>query len=626
MAFRLLLPCALFATATLAAQTTEQTSEVVVTASRLTTSATHSPYSVAVIPGTELSGRTDVADALNSRADIYVQSPGGRSGATSIFMRGADPNFTVVLFDGVPLNNPTNTRGGAVNAAAIDAASLERIELVTGPLSSLYGSGSLAGVINLLAPAGTRSHQVQATAGMGTDDYWSAAARWRGPVIAGLGASIGIVADDDGEPTPDASFKSRTFTGKVAPLDKQDAGHLVVRINETDAKTYPDSSGGPRLARRRTLESREGREQLLGLSLPVYSDDAVRVELSGSVLNRRDDTITPGVAPSTIDPMGIPAGNDVSRYRRVSGQATGKIAVASWALGAGVEALREHGSSKGVLLFGNFPLANSFDLRRSTLSGFVEANRSNALWAFNTGLRVDDVDHLKSKLTARVGARYFIPNTGFSLRVAAGSGFKAPSFYAIGNPFVGNAKLKPEASMGGEFGMAWSGAAGNTASITLFKTRFEELIDFVPGPPPRLENRAQVISQGIAVAVTHAFTPQWSGSLQTQYAQTEDDATGEPLLNRPKWRVNATMNWHPTRSLNFAARYRHVGERDDYAVPVGIQALDAYQVASIEGAWTFRPSTTARLVADNAFDSEHEDAVGFAAPGIGMRLLLSHTF
>lgn len=626
MAFRLFVPCALIATPLLAAQTVEQANEVLVTASRLSTSATDTPYSVAVIPSAELAGRTDVAAALNERADIYVQSPGGRSGAASIFLRGADPNFTVVLFDGVPLNNPTNTRGGAVNVAGIDAASLERIELVTGPLSSLYGSGSLAGVINLVAPAGTDSHQVQATAGVGTDDYWSAAARWRGPVAAGLGASLGVVVDDDGEQTPDASFKSRTFTGKIAALDPEAAGHLVVRINETDASTYPDSSGGPRLARRRTLESREGREQLLGVALPVYSNGAAHLDVAGSILNRRDATVTPGVAPSAIDPMGIPAGNDVSRYRRVAGQATGKIDVMSWSLGAGIEALREHGSSKGALLFGNFALPNSFDMRRSTLSGFVEANRSSEQWAFNTGLRMDDVEGLKSKLTARLGVRYFIPGTGFSLRAAAGSGFKAPSFYAIGNPFVGNVNLKPEQSMGGELGINWAGAAGNSASVTLFRTRFEELIDFVPGPPPRLENRAQVNSQGISVAVTHMFTPQWSSSLQTQYAQTEDDTTDTQLLNRPKWRVNASVNWQPTDLFNLAVRYRHIGERDDYAIPVGIQTLDAYQVASVEAAWTFMPTTTARLVVDNAIDSEHEDAVGFVAPGVGARLLLSHTF
>lgn len=608
------------------AQSTTSLSEVVVTASRLNTSPDTTPYSVSVIPNASLASRTDVADALNDLSDIYVQTPGGRSGAASIFLRGADPNFTVVLFDGVPLNNSTNSRGGAVNVAEVDASSLQRIELVTGPLSSLYGSGSLAGVVNLVAPAGSRTHQLQTTLGAGTHNEWSAAARWQGPITSNFGGSLSLSSDDDGEQTPDARFKSRTFSGKIAPLDQPDAGRLIVRVNETEGKTYPDSSGGPRLAIRRSLESRKGREQLLGLTLPIYNNETARVDLSGSVLNRRDDTVSPGVARSLIDPVGIPAGIDISRYRRVSGQLVARMNVAKWTLGAGTEALRETGSSDGNLDFGGFKVANNFDLHRSTISGFVEANRASERWAFNTGVRMDDVDGIASRLTARAGARYFIPDSHFSLRAAAGSGFKAPSFYAIGNPFVGNANLKPEESNSGEFGAIWTGANGDSASITLFQWRFKELIDFVPGPPPRLENRNLVIAKGIAAAVTHAFTPKLTGSFQTQYATTRDDATNTQLLNRPKWRANAAVNWQVASSLSLAARYRYVGERDDYATPIGVQELSAYQFVSVEAAWTFMPATTARLVVDNAFDHHYEDALGFPAPGASARLLLSHTF
>ncbi len=441
-----------------------------------------------------------------------------------------------------------------------------------------------------------------------------------------MGGSIGFIADDDGEQTPDASFKSRTVTGKFAPLNQQDAGRLIVRFNETEAETYPDSSGGPRLATRPGLESRKGREQLAGLSLPAYRYESARVDISAYIVDRRDDTVSPGVAGSAFNPVGIPAGTDVSRYQRVAGQATGRMDVQKWTLGAGIEALSESGSSEGALNFGGFKVANNFDLDRSTLSGFIEANRTSERWAFNTGLRLDDVDGLESSLTARAGVRYFIPDTRFSLRAAAGSGFKAPSFYALGNPFVGNASLKPEESVGGEFGMSWDGASGNSVSITLSRTRYEELIDFVPGPPPRLENRDLVISESIAAAVTHVFTPHLSGSLQAQFAQTQDDATGTQLLNRPEWRANANLNWQPVESLGMVIRYRYVDGRDDYAIPVGVQELSAYNLVSVEAMWTFIAATTARLVVANVFDEHYEDALGFPAPGIGARLLLSHTF
>jgi outer membrane cobalamin receptor len=627
MTFRLF-PICTFAVLPLlaAAQTAVPPDEVVVTASRLTDSAATTPYPVTVIPRDRLTGRTDVADALSEQSEIYVQSPGGRSGESSIFLRGADPNFTVVLFDGVPLNDPTNTRGGAVNVAAIDASSLERIELVTSPLSSLYGSGSLTGIINLVAPAGTIADQLQATIGAGSGGYWSAAARWRGPMSAGLGGSFGVVTDDDGEQTPRAGFRSRTLTGKIAPLDHENSGRLIVRVNETEAESYPDSSGGSRLATRSALESRKSWEQLVGLSLPVYRGDTSRLDFSVSVINRRGETESPGVAPSVIDPVGIPAGNDLSHYRRVAGQAAARMDLAHWSVGAGVEALRETGSSQGTLVFGTFRVGNSFERQRSTLSGFVEANRAGKLWTFNTGLRVDDVDGLKTRTTARAGARYFFPGSHFSLRAVAGSGFKAPSFYAIGNPFVGNVNLKPEESAGGEIGITWSGAAGDSAAITLYGARYRQLIDFVPGPPPRLENRNLVIVRGVAVTAAHAFAPHWSASLQAQYATTRDDATQQQLMIRPQWRINASLNWQIADSISTTARYRYVGERDDYAIPVGIQQLDAYQMVSFETAWTFTGVTTARVVIDNAFNDHHEDALGFGAPGSSLRLGLSRTF
>lgn len=607
------------------AQTPVPVDQLIVTASRLTRTAASSPYSIAVIPQADLAARSSVADALGGLADIYVQAPGGRAGASSVFLRGADPNFTVVLFDGVPLNNSTNSRGGAVNVSEMAASDLERIEVVSGPLSSLYGSGSLAGVVNLVVPGGTDAPQATATLGAGTRDFWSAAATLRGPLAAGLGGSLSLAADDDGEQTAGSQFKSRTLTAKIAPLDAPDSGRLILRLTERDARTFPDSSGGSRLATLRGTDVRKSAEQLAGLSLPVYRGDAARLDLSGSILHRRDDAVSGGVAPSMFNPDGLPAGSDTAHYTRAAAQAVGGVDAGGWKLGAGVEVLREDGRNNGVLDFGGFTAPNSFDLKRSTVSAFVEADRTFETLSFNTGLRVDDVEGLAARVTARAGARYAL-SSNLSLRAAAGTGFKAPSFYALGNPFVGNPDLKPETSRAGEVGLAWTGAPGHTASVTVFYTRYKGLIDFIPGPPPRLENRNLVISKGVAAAVSHALSATVTGTVQVQYAQTQDDATGDQLLNRPKWRVNAALAWTPTDTLSFAVRHAYVGDRDDFATPVGSQTLAGYNAVSIEAAWTFLPATTARIVVDNALDDDHEDALGFPAPGLGARLYLSRTF
>jgi len=609
--------------AAVAAQT--PVDQLVVTASRVGLNATTSPYSIAVIPQAELTARNSVADALGGISDIYVQAPGGRAGASSIFLRGADPNFTALLFDGVQLNDPTNTRGGAVNVSEINAAGLERIEVVSGALSGLYGSGALAGAVNLVVPGGAPTPQGSVTAGAGSRDFWTATAMVRGPLAMGLGGSLSLNADNDGEQTPGSRFRSRTLTAKVAPLEGEDAGRLIVRLGERYARTFPDSSGGARLATRRGLDVRKSRDQLAGLSLPVYRGDAARLDVSGSILHRRDDTTSPGVAPSMFNPSGVPAGEDHTHYTRAIAAAVSRATLGDVELAVGAEFQREDGRNAGKLNFGGFSAPNSFDLSRDTVSGFIEADRSAGALSLNGGLRVDDVEGLSARVTGRAGARYDL-GSGLSLKAAAATGFKAPSFYALANPFVGNRDLKPETSKGGELGLAWAGAPGDTASVTLFYSRYKDLIDFIPGPPPRLENRNLVVSKGVSATATHALSATLAASVQVQYAQTEDDATGVQLLNRPRWRVNAGVTWTPTDALRFAVRHAYVGDRDDFATPVGPGTMSGYNAVSVEAAWTFLPATTARIVVDNALDDDHEDALGFPAPKIGARLYLSRTF
>ena len=181
----------LFLPALSRAQAAPVIEEVVISASRLPAPAGAGIYSTAEVPAQQLAGRQSVADALGRIADITVQAPGGRSGVASVFLRGADPNFTAVLLDGIPLNDSTNSRGGSVNVAAIDTGGLQRIEVVAGPMSSLYGSGALAGAINLVVPGGTRDPALEATATGGSRGDYSGALTTHRPAVRTAGRIAG---------------------------------------------------------------------------------------------------------------------------------------------------------------------------------------------------------------------------------------------------------------------------------------------------------------------------------------------------------------------------------------------------------------------------------------------------
>ena len=91
-----------------------------------------------------------LADVLRRVAGVHVDQVGGRGGTGSLYMRGADPNYTLVLVDGVRVNDPTNARGGSFDFSALDVADVERIEIARGPYSAVYGGDALAGVINIV--------------------------------------------------------------------------------------------------------------------------------------------------------------------------------------------------------------------------------------------------------------------------------------------------------------------------------------------------------------------------------------------------------------------------------------------------------------------------------------------
>lgn len=620
------------------AQATAAIDEVVISATRLPLAAAAQIYDVTTLGAGELAGRGSVADALGRVAGVTVQSPGGRSGMASLFLRGADPNFTAVLLDRIALNDSTNSRGGSVNVSEIDAIVLERIEVVSGPLSSLYGSGALAGAVNLVVPYGTRDPALTATLTGGSRRDYSGAVLLTGPLAwpspspspGRLGGSLSVTAGDDGDAGDGSRFSNWSVTGKIAPLEGAGPGRLVVRLSGSDADAFPDSSGGARLAVRRTLQTLHGRDALIGVDRRVVARGALSLDVQGSWFQRRDDTISPGVAPSRFNTSGLPASSDASRYRRGGLQFVARYGRGAWSSAGGIEWQRDDGRSDGQLTFFGQRLQTSFDRRRDSRSAFAELGYAAAAWSADAALRADHVDGVGSRVTARGGLRIAMPVPGLALRASLGSGFKAPSFYALGNPLVGNPGLRAERSRSGEVGLAWSGNLGDghalaAASVTAFRARFADLVDFDPGPPPRLVNRSEVISRGVTADLQLPVAARLALRAAAQYATTTDES-GSQLLNRPRWRATAAVAWAVSERCAAEAQYGYTGRRDDHAIPTGTLTLASFHVVSLESACTLTPATRLRLVLDDALDARYEDAIGFASPGIRVRLSLTHRF
>jgi outer membrane cobalamin receptor len=603
--------------------------ELVVTGRRLGSGSGPEPYDGSTLGADEIDGLASLADALQLAGDVQVQQPGGRGGFASLYVRGADPNFTTVMFDGVPLNDSTNSRGGAVNVSELSPLGLLRIELVRGPLSSLYGSGALAGGVDLVVPGGREDVSADVLAGAGSQGDHVAMAQLRGPLWAGGGGSLTAIDENAGDLGEGTRFRARTLFGKIAPLADGSgrSGRLVFRLSDTRSAGFPDNSGGARFAVLRETDRRSTKDQLVGLGVRLWESGPVRADAAASLSRRRDVFATPGVAASAIDPFGLPAGSDETSFTRAIAQLTVRYSPSGeWQWLAGAEAQRESGRSDGLLSLFGFDLPTAYRLERWTASAFAEANREGRRWQANLGLRVDRPDGLGTRLTGRAGLAYRLPGAPLVLRLAAGTGFKAPSFYALGNPFVGNPGLSPEKSRSVEAGARWRFGAAGAAGLTLFRTTYSGLIDFVAGPPPRLENLSRVRIWGASLDLRAPLTEGLGASANLALVDVRNAESGAALLNRPKWRGNAALDWRPGANFRLVGRLTYVGERDDFSIPTGRVTLGGYALISGEAEWKLSEALRAAAVLEDALASRGEDAVGFPAPGRSLRFSLRQRF
>src|SRR3954470_24916626 len=126
--------------------------EIVVTGSRVAAPPEELGANVTVLSRADFDVEkpAKLADILRRVAGIHIDQVGGRGGTGSLYLRGADPNYTLVLIDGVRVNDPTNARGGSFDFSSLDVADIERIEIARGPYSAVYGVYALAVVVNIV--------------------------------------------------------------------------------------------------------------------------------------------------------------------------------------------------------------------------------------------------------------------------------------------------------------------------------------------------------------------------------------------------------------------------------------------------------------------------------------------
>jgi outer membrane cobalamin receptor len=199
-----------------------------------------------------------------------------------------------------------------------------------------------------------------------------------------------------------------------------------------------------------------------------------------------------------------------------------------------------------------------------------------------------------------------------------GKAYKLPSFYALGNPIVGDANLKPEDAESFEGGVTQRLWDFGQWKLEGFATNYRDLIDFRPGAVPKLVNLSTVHVRGLETSLelqwgTLTATPRLS------YTNARNQLTGASLRDVPSWLAGATLLWKPDPDWNVSFDLNHVGGMVDNAVPTGDVALPGHVRADLAVAYQLLPNLALKLGVDNLFDRHYEDVVGFPAPGAVVR-------
>ncbi len=348
--------------------TVHRLGNVVVTASRAPQPPEYAPGTFSVISREQIERGhyTSVLDVLRRVPGVHVEQPGSRGGRASIYTRGLDPNHTLILIDGVRMNDPTNNRGGSFDLSTLDPAGVERIEISRGPISAVHGSDAIAGVVNIITRTGRDAQEFVLDASGGRWGVVRVAGEARGRVgIADLSLAGALV--DEGDPPDGQQYRGgnlKTDVGLKLPAGAELRGTL--RYADSKSESFPDDSGGDAFAVIRTLEHRDIREVDLHVEAAQKAGRWIDYALGFDYRHRWEDRDSPGIADGAQPGTGIPSEStrDELDYYSISLRNTVRP-LKGLSLTAGGDVYWEDGSSHGQLFPGTpSAIPTSFDLDR----------------------------------------------------------------------------------------------------------------------------------------------------------------------------------------------------------------------------------------------------------------------
>lgn len=568
----------------LAAQTPaapDELPEIVVTATRAPLSIARTGSAVTVIRGEDVaaSGAKSFADALRGAPGLDIYESGGPGGLSNLSLRGSSPGQTLILIDGQRVGDPT-TPTGELDLGALSATDIDRVEVLRGPQSALYGSDAMGGVVNIITRKGAGQPKVSLLVEGGS--YGTLHSR---AAVSGGTETLSYAFSLDGFRTDGFSRYgyripriTRTLTG---PLEKDatEKGAATGRVTWRPVEGVEFEIGGAGFGNFVQFDNpgafgtppddpfMKARNRVAN----VYAKASVdtfggALRHSVTAFGYRADHVN-RLTQACFDAFFMSWDcNTFYRGQRYGVEYQGEARLG--AFGTTIFGLRsERETARAQEQYLPLPAARieTIDAAQTTNSAFLLHQVAlGSRLDLSLGGRVDHIVSGRTFVTGRATLAYHLLETGTTLRASLGTGAKAATLYQRFSIY-GRPDLQPEKNVGFDAGIDQTLLGGRVKlSATAFHTRYRDLIDYDLATS-KYGNVSRALMQGVELSGEAVIVPEvWRVRAAYTYLHAEDEQKKVFLYRRPFNKGMIAAVWNPIPALELEARASFVGTRFDF--------------------------------------------------------------
>ncbi|HAB53104.1 MAG TPA: hypothetical protein DCE80_13210 [Ignavibacteriales bacterium] len=616
-------------------------SDVVVSATKTQTSTIELASSITVVDSAEIANRNsaNVFELLKNEYGISFTRQGGAGTLSNIYIRGGNSDHTLVLIDGVEVNlnsDPSNV----YDFAFLSTDNIQSIEILRGPQSTLYGSNSLAGVINIITKKGAGKPNFSLLAEAGSYKTYKTSLRINGnvtnfnySVTLGRSESEGFSAASEryGNFEKDGYVKDN-ISARFG-YDFAETAEINVFMKYNNSKSDYDQFGG-----------KFGDD-------PTYVFDQEEFSFrSECKLHLFEGKWKQKIGASIF--RNIRKYNfDVSEYNSASSRSSydGRKIKFDWQnnfnlienhlFTFGLETEKEETVSEYYYFSTFFNSVSLFPQKESNTFGIYLQDQFK--YGQNTfgsaGIRVDKHNKFGSAFTFRLAPAYIIWETGTKLKATLGSGFKTPSLFNLYDPAFGNPDIKPEKSVGFDAGIEQFLANDMiSVGVTYFQNYYKDLFGYDQNY--KTINVKKAKTNGIEIYFTTKLIDDFIFKLNYTFTNAKDLSNGildenRKLIRRPEHKIGSYVSYNFSRSSNVNLELIYVGKRDDLifdntTFTSSRIKLEPYLLLNLATHYQLTEFLRLNLRLENILGTDYEEVYGYATPGFsiygGIKLSLNN--